>query len=134
MLFVDGELKRMLVLCKQRVVLVEEISNSSADIERALDGRLVAHGAEEVLFERENGGHFEEFVAHQELLAGAGDVSVVVQDPHAAELGHMHLQGHVPRELVLGLRLSGQVHSRVHGRGEVVEALVSDMVDHYNYY
>ena len=51
--------------------------------ESGLDGSLVVHRSEIVLFDLQNHQLLKDLVAHEELLASTGDVSVVMKKSHA---------------------------------------------------
>lgn len=94
-------------------------------------------GSEVLLLQCQNHKLLEQFVAHQELLASPRDVSVVVEDPHATVSCDVHLQGHEPGQVQVDLGLLGRVHSWIQSGRKVIEALVSDFIDHlilYYYY
>ena len=114
-LIVGGKLEWVLVVGKKSVVAVGKISEGTAltgkaakldsdimdnvrhtyDEEGVLDRGLVVHGAEVVLTERQDHKLLEEAVAHHELLGGARNVAVIVEDAHASEASDLDLQGDV---------------------------------------
>ena len=73
-------------------------------------------------------------VAHHELLGGAADVAVVVQETHTGVTGAVHLEGDVELHVEVGVDAAGGVEASGRGVGEVVETLVSDFVNHFNNY
>ena len=76
---------------------------------------------------------FEEAVAHHELLGGARNVPVVVQDPHACETGNVHLDCDVASHVDVSLCFTSWVSTDSLGSAPVVKALVSNFVNHnYN--
>ena len=152
-LIVGGELERVLVVSEESVVAVGKISEGASlteqvvmldivesakdtyDEEGVLDGGLVVHGAEVVLAERQDHKLLEEAVAHHELLGGARDVAVIVEDAHASEASDLDLEGDVGRQINSNLGLTGRVGPHVRGAGESSsEALVTDFVNHFYEY
>ena len=101
------------------------------DVEGVFDWGLVVHGSEEVVLDREDHALLEELVAHQELLAGSGNIPVSVLNPHASESGLLDLQGDETGQVQADLGFLGWVDTWVSCCGENVEALVSYLVDHF---
>ena len=66
-----------------------------------------------MLLDGEDHQLFKDFVSHEELLGCSGDVSVVVEDPHARVSGRVYLDGNVSSQIKVVLGLLGWVHSRV---------------------
>ena len=151
-LTVGGKLEWVLVVGEKSVVAVGEISEGAAltdkaakldldivdnarytyDEEGVLDGGLVVHGAEVVLTERQDHKLLEEAVAHHELLGGARNVAVVVEDAHASEASDLDLQGDVIREVNSNLGLTGRIGPHICSAAESsLEALVTDFVNHF---
>lgn len=102
--------------------------------EGALDGGTVVHGSEVVLTQLHNHELLKEAVAHEELLGRSGDVPVVVEDAHACEASHVHLQRDVLSHLHIDVGLARGVGTHRLRRAEVVEAHVSNFVHHYKPY
>jgi hypothetical protein len=103
---------------------------STYNVETVLNGRSVVERSEEVLFNGKDHKLLENLVPHHELLGGSRDVSVVVEDSHTSISGDMDLHGDVPLEVSVDLSLLGGMHSGVESSHCVVEALVSDFVNH----
>ena len=104
--------------------------------EGVLNGGLVVHRSEIVLFNLQDHKLFKEPVAHHELLGGTRDVSVVVEDSHTSVSRDLDLKGQVSLHSNIDVGLSGRENTNTIGTGEVIEALVSDFVNHlinYNY-
>ena len=56
-----------------------------------------------------------------------------MEDSHASVSGDVHLHGNVPGEVSVDLGLFGWVHSGVQSGSCIVEALISDFIDHLLY-
>ena len=87
-----------------------------------------------MLLELEDHELLEEFVAHEELLGGAANVTVVVHDTHAGETGDLHLHGDVLVHVRLGIGTAGGVRTGRASSLPVDEALVTDFINHLLYY
>ena len=99
--------------------------------EGVLNGCLVHHGSEEVITDGKDHQLFQEAVAHHELLGCARNVPVVVQDAHARETSHLHLQGDVSAQVDVDLYFANRVGSHVvRATKHCLESLVSNLVDH----
>jgi hypothetical protein len=83
-----------------------------------------------VLFDGKDHELLENLVSHYELLGGSRDVSVVVEDSHTSESGDLDLHGDVPLEVSVDFGLLAGVDSGVESRACLVEAFVSDFVNH----
>ena len=101
-------------------------------VESVLDWSIVVHGAEEVFTEGEDHELLEETISHHELLSGARDVPVVVQNAHASESGDLNLEGNVRCEVDLDHRLARRVSTHVRRALESgTESLVPNLINHY---
>ena len=87
-------------------------------------------GSEVVLLNGKDHKLLENLVSHKELLGGSGDVSVVVEDSHSSISGDMDLHGDVSLKVSVNLSLLGGMHSGGECGTKVVEALVSDFINH----
>jgi len=76
----------------------------------------------------------EEAVAHHELLGSATDVAVVVQNAHASEPGNVDLESNVLGHVNVNVGFLRGVGTRGLGSAEVIEAFVSDFINHFYYY
>eukprot|EP00353_Schmidingerella_taraikaensis_P013931 CAMPEP_0185572314 /NCGR_PEP_ID=MMETSP0434-20130131/4270_1 /TAXON_ID=626734 ORGANISM="Favella taraikaensis, Strain Fe Narragansett Bay" /NCGR_SAMPLE_ID=MMETSP0434 /ASSEMBLY_ACC=CAM_ASM_000379 /LENGTH=221 /DNA_ID=CAMNT_0028188149 /DNA_START=247 /DNA_END=913 /DNA_ORIENTATION=- len=115
---VCGQLERVLVVGEESVVSIGQVSEGAAEEEGVLDGGLVVHGAEVVLADGQDHQLLEEAIAHHELLGGAGDVSVVVEDAHAGEASDLHLEGNVGGQIRVNHSLASGVRTHVASAGE----------------
>lgn len=96
-----------------------------------LDWGVVEHGAEEVLAEGQDHKLLEEAITHHELLRGARDVAVVVQNAHTSESGDLDLKGDVSGEVDFDLGLAGGVGTHVvSSRESGSERLVPNLINH----
>ena len=120
----------MLIVSEERVMAVGQISKRASQIEAVLNRGPVIHRSEVVFLDGENHKLLEDLVAHHELFAGAGDVSVVVQNSHAGIASDLHLHSNVASEISMDLSLLCGMNSRVKGCSRVVKTLVSDLIDH----
>ncbi len=87
-----------------------------------------------MFFDGEDHELLENLVSHKELLGGSRDVSVIVEDSHTSVSGDVDLHGDVSFEVSIDLGLLGGVHSGIKSGNCVVEALVSDFINHLLYY
>jgi hypothetical protein len=101
------------------------------DVEGVLDWRCVVHGSEEVFLDRKNDGLLQKLVAHQELLARTGNVSVAVLDTHAGEPCLLHLERNESGQIKSSLGFLGWVDTGVCGSSPDIKALITDLVHHY---
>ena len=92
---------------------------------------LVGHGSKEVITDLADHDHLEESVSHHELLAGTGNVAIVVQDTHASESGDVHLKGDVGLDVEGNLGLLGWVCTNGLSSAKDVERAVPDFINHY---
>ena len=81
--------------------------------------------------EVENHDGLEEAISHHELLRGTRDVAVVMEDAHASETGDVDLESDVIAETDVDAGLVGGESTHGQIRGEVVECLVSDFINHF---
>ena len=89
----------------------------------------------EVMFtELENHKVLKHGVAHHELLGGTANVAVVVEETHASETSAVDLESDVKVHVEVHVDLTGRVEAGSGSVGEVVKTLVSDFVNHFNYY
>ena len=89
----------------------------------------------EVMFtELENHKVLKHGVAHHELLSGTANVAVVVKKTHSGETSAVNLEGDVQVHVEVRVDLTGGVEAGGRSVGEVVETLVSDFINHFNYY
>jgi len=107
-------------------------NKTTYDEEGVLNVSGVVHGAEEMCFQLEDHKLFEELVSEEELLGGTGDVSVVVEDTHARVTSKVDLEGHVLGHIEIHVSLVRGVGTHGSSSREVVEALVSDFIDHFD--
>ena len=77
---------------------------------------------------------FKEAIAHHELLGGTTDVAVVVHNAHASEPSDVHLQSNVLGHININVSLLCWVSTHCLGSAEVIKTLVSDFINHFNYY
>lgn len=132
--FVAHDLDRVLVVGKEGVVPVGHISQVAAEVEAVFDGSSVAVGAEPVLLESEDHETLKHLVAHQELLRGARDVSVVVLDALTSVASNVHLEGDEVSQVKVYLRFFGGMDTSSEARSALVESLVSYAIHHMSYY
>ena len=62
-----------------------------------------------MLPEAKNHDLFEVFVAHHELLGGAGNVAIVVENAHAGVSGDVHLESDVGSHIEVGVDSLGRI-------------------------
>ena len=106
------------------------------EVEGVLDWGGVVHWSEEMVFEGENDNLLEKSISHHELLGGTRDVSVVVEESHTGVSRDLDLKGQMSLHSNIHVGLLGWEHANTIGTSEVIEALVSDFVNHlinYNY-
>ena len=86
-----------------------------------------------MLADRQDHKLLEETIAHHELLGGAGDVAVVVQEAHASEASDLDLESHMRGQIDSDLSLARRVSTHVTSTAESsAEALVPDLVNHFS--
>ena len=83
-----------------------------------------------MLFKGQNHKLLKDFISHKELLGSSGDVSVVVEDSHACESSDVDLDGNVSSQISMNLGFLGWVNSWIESGSCIIEALVSDFIDH----
>ena len=76
----------------------------------------------------------KEAIAHHELLGGATDVAIVVHNAHASESSDVNLESNVLSHIHINVSLLCWVSTHCLGSAEVIETLVSDFINHINYY
>lgn len=87
-----------------------------------------------MLFNLQDHKLFKELVTHEELLGGTGDVSVIVKDSHTGVSCNLNLKSQVSLHGNIDISLLGREHTDSIGTSEVIEALVSNFINHLNNY
>ena len=102
--------------------------------EGVLNGGLVVHRSEIVLFDLQDHKLFKELITHKELLGGTWDVSVVVEDSHTGISSNLNLKSQVSLHGDVDIGLLGREDTDAIGTSEVIEAFVSEFINHLNIY
>lgn len=82
----------------------------------------------------QNHNFLKKAVSHHELLRGTGNVSVIMEDPHAGVARDMRCKNYMCGQVYINRCLFRGVGSDVCTSDEIVKAFVSDFVNHYSLY